>query len=47
MFEQSMTLKAYNRGLVRDVIHDVTDGRRRHVGGIFFAPRGKFYWKQR
>jgi hypothetical protein len=28
-------------GLARDVIHDVTDGRR-HVGGIFFAPRGTF-----
>jgi hypothetical protein len=31
----------YYRGLARDVIYDVTDGRR-HVGGIFFAPRGTF-----
>jgi hypothetical protein len=29
------------RGLARDVIHHVTDGRR-HIGGIFFAPRGLF-----
>jgi hypothetical protein len=27
--------------LARDVIHDITDGRR-HVGGIFLAPRGTF-----
>jgi hypothetical protein len=30
--------KRVYRGLARDVIHNVTDGRR-HVGGIFFAPR--------
>jgi hypothetical protein len=29
------------RGLARDVIHDITDGRR-HVGGIFFVPHGTF-----
>jgi hypothetical protein len=29
------------RGLARDVINDVTDGRR-HVGGIFFAPHRTF-----
>jgi hypothetical protein len=28
-------------GPARDVIHDVTDGRR-HVGGILFALRGTF-----
>jgi hypothetical protein len=31
----------FHRGLSRDVINDVTDGRR-HIGGIFFAPHGTF-----
>jgi hypothetical protein len=39
-FPMAHYLTSY-RGLARDVIHDVTDGRR-HVGGIFFAPRGTF-----
>jgi hypothetical protein len=30
-----------HRALARDVIHDITDGRR-HIGGIFFALRGTF-----
>jgi hypothetical protein len=32
----------FYRGLARDVIHDVTDGRRRHVGGIFSRSAGCF-----
>jgi hypothetical protein len=34
----NINIMQYNRGLARDIIHDVTDGRR-HVGGIFFAWR--------
>jgi hypothetical protein len=38
---QNLHFWAAYRGLARDVIHDVIDGRR-HVGGIFFASRGTF-----
>jgi hypothetical protein len=36
------TTTAY-RGLARDVINDVTDGRR-HIGGIFLRRTGHFNW---